>query len=257
MREVDSPGKIYWNRFPSRARALSCCPMAREISASLPRRRIGVPRSRRRAARQVASAIEPGMRVALTTHVNADGDGVGSEIGLWHLIKARGALPVIVNPTPFPPRYQFLLEDADGADRSNRAVKELERADLVVVLDISDLGRLGHLAQRIEGLKVPVACVDHHQSNGSLPDGPRFVDAAACATGELVHDLARVAKWDLPQVAAQALYVAILTDTGGFRFSNTSPRALHVASHLLAHGLDPEQIYTQVYASAQIGRAHV
>jgi phosphoesterase RecJ-like protein len=197
------------------------------------------------------------MRVALTTHVNADGDGVGSEIGLWHLLKARGVEPVIVNPTPFPPRYQFLLEDAEGADRSGRAVKELERADLVMVLDISDLGRLGHLAQRIEKLKVPVACIDHHQSNGSLPDGPHFVDAAACATGELVHDLARVAKWNLPQAAAQALYVAILTDTGGFRFSNTTPRALHLASHLLAHGLDPEQIYTRVYASAPEGRVRL
>jgi phosphoesterase RecJ-like protein len=79
------------------------------------------------------------------------------------------------------------------------------------------------------------------------------VDPGAAATGELVYDLARVAGWALEPPAARALYVALLTDTGGFRFSNTSPRTLQVAAHLLQHGLDPEQVYTQVYASVPEG----
>ena len=202
----------------------------------------------------MAAAIEPGMRVALTTHVNADGDGAGSEVGLWYLLAARGAHPVIVNPTPFPERYSFLLEGANGAERSAKAVKELARADLVVVLDIADVGRLGHLAGAIAAGTVPVACIDHHASDGTLPPGPRLVDATACATGELVYDLAQTAGWELPRDAARALYVALLTDTGGFRFSNTSPRTLHVAAHLLEHGLDVEEIYSRVYASAPEGR---
>lgn len=216
-----------------------------------------MPEARRRAARKVAAAVAPGQRIALTTHVNADGDGAGSEVALWHLLAARGAKPVIVNPTPFPDRFGFLLEGADGAERSRQAVKELERADLVVVLDISDLGRLGHLADHLARRDVPVACIDHHQSNGTLPAGPRLVDPRACATGELVYDLARSAEWPLSREAARALYVAILTDTGGFRFSNTSPRALQVAAHLLDHGLDPEAVYTDVYASAPEGRVRL
>jgi phosphoesterase RecJ-like protein len=87
-----------------------------------------------------------------------------------------------------------------------------------------------------------------------LPPGPRLVDAGACATGELVYDLATAAGWELPTPAALALYVAILTDTGGFRFSNTTPRALRIAAHLLGRGLDAEAIYTRVYASAPEGR---
>ncbi|HEX9726935.1 MAG TPA: DHHA1 domain-containing protein [Gemmatimonadales bacterium] len=213
--------------------------------------------ARAAAAREIAAAIKPGMRIALTTHVNADGDGTGSEVAMWHLLVARGAQPFIVNPTPFPPRYAFLLDGADGADRSSKAVKQLARADLVIVLDISDLGRLGHLAERLRDTTVPVACIDHHASNGSLPPGPRLVDAAACATGELVFDLARATGWSLSDASARALYVAMLTDTGGFRFSNTTPRTLHVAAELLHQGVDPEEIYTRVYASAPEGRVRL
>ena len=231
--------------------------MPKRSSADLPRRGVGVPEKRRRAARQLAAAVQPDMRIALTTHVNADGDGAGSEIGLWHLLAARGAKPVIVNPTPFPGRFTFLLDGAAHAEQSSRAVKELERADLVVVLDISDLGRLGHLAEHLARRNVPVACIDHHQSDGTLPPGPRLVDSTACATGELVYDLARTAEWPLSPHAARALYVAILTDTGGFRFSNTTPRALQVAAHLLDHGLDPEAVYSEVYASAPEGRVRL
>jgi len=216
-----------------------------------------VSAGRRRGARQIVERLVPGARVALTTHVNADGDGVGSEVALWHLLRARGLHPVIVNPTPYPDRYRFLLADAEGAEQSGRAAREIGRADLVLVCDISDLERIGHLGQHVHQRGVPVACIDHHASNGPLPDGPRLVDPAASATGELVYDLARVAGWPLSPAAAQALYVAILTDTGGFRFSNTTPRTLQVAAHLLQHGLDPEEIYTQVYASVPEGRVRL
>lgn len=213
--------------------------------------------ARRRGARRIVEGLAPGTRVVLTTHVNADGDGVGSEIALWHLLRVRGCTPVIANPTPFPERYRFLLEGAEGADQSERAVREINRADAILVCDISDLGRIGHLGQHVRARAVPVGCIDHHASNGSLPDGPRLVDPGASATGELVYDLARTAGWPLAPTVAQALYVAILTDTGGFRFSNTTPRTLQVAAHLLEHGLDPERIYTEVYASVPEGRVRL
>ncbi len=222
--------------------------------AKASRRGARVPVGRRRAALEVAKVFRPGQRVALTTHVNADGDGVGAEIALWHLLTARGGRVAITNPTPFPDRYRFLLEGADRADRSADAVKHLESADVIVVLDISDLGRLGHLARVVEATAAPVVCIDHHASNGRLPPGPRLVDPDASATGELLYDLARSASWALSREAAQALYVALLTDTGGFRFSNTSARTLEVASHLLAEGVDPEVIYRHVYANESEGR---
>jgi phosphoesterase RecJ-like protein len=212
---------------------------------------VSIPPERVRAAQDVAAVLAPGRRVALTTHVNADGDGVGSEVALWHLLTRRGLEAVIANPTPIPERFHFLLPN--GADRSDRAVRAVEAADVVVVLDISDLGRLGDLARAITESHA-VACIDHHVSRGSLPGGPRLVAPEAAATAELVFDFASALGWPLSPEAARALYVGILTDTGAFRFANTTPRALRVAGALLERGVDPESIYESVYASAPEGR---
>lgn len=216
-----------------------------------------MPATRRRGAKEIAQLLEPGLSVALTTHVNADGDGVGSEIALWHLLANLGLQPRIANPTPVPERFGFLFQGSDGADVSARAVQAVSGADVIVVLDISDLDRLGHLAGAVAGAGVPTVCIDHHASRGTLPAGPALVDPAAAATGELVYDLALANGWPISAPVARGLYVALLTDTGGFRFSNTTPRALRVAANLLEHGLDPEEIYSQVYASIPEGRVRL
>jgi bifunctional oligoribonuclease and PAP phosphatase NrnA len=207
---------------------------------------------RTRAAEQVAAVLTTGRRVVLTTHVNADGDGVGSEIALWHLLAARGVSAAIANPTGIPKRFEFLVPD--GADRSQRAVKEIEGADVIVVLDIGDLGRLGELGPVVARRNVPTVCIDHHVSPGTLPAGPRLVAPDATATAELVFDLADALGWAFTPEIARALYVGILTDTGGFRFANTTARSLRVAAALLERGVDPETIYEKVYASAPEGR---
>ncbi|HYK11506.1 MAG TPA: bifunctional oligoribonuclease/PAP phosphatase NrnA [Gemmatimonadales bacterium] len=216
---------------------------------------IDVPTERAAAAKQIARLFSPNTRVVLTTHVNSDGDGLGSEVGLWHLLHNRGCQVLITNPTPIPDRLKFLVPE--GADASDRAAKEIARANAIVVLDISDLGRLGDLSTAVRESGAPVACIDHHVSPGSLPDGPRLVASEATATAELVHDLAVALGWEIPTEAARALYVGLLTDTGGFRFSNTTPRCLQVASSLLERGIDPESIYEQVYASAPEGRVRL
>ncbi len=231
--------------------------MSNKAKTARPRPGVRVPATRRRQAQNLVDALEKGSRVALTTHVNADGDGTGSEVALWHMLTKHGIRAAITNPTPFPDRFRFLLAGADEADKSSSAAKYLERADAIIVLDIADVGRLGHLGRYVEGTTKPVFCIDHHVSNGHLPDGPRLVDAAACATGELVYDLARSASWRLDESAALALYVAILTDTGGFRFSNTSPRALQIAADLLQYDLHPEAIYKDVYASELEGKVRL
>lgn len=208
----------------------------------------------RTAAAGLAEALHPGQRICLTTHVNPDGDGLGSEAALAHLLRVQGHEVAVTNPSLTPSRFRFLFEDLPGVDRTPEAVKELRRADLVIVLDISDLGRLGMLAETVRNRGVTVACIDHHVSPGLLPDGPRYVDPAAAATGELVFELALANGWPITQAPARGLYVALLTDTGGFRFSNTHPRTLRIAAELLETGLDPEQIYLDVYARAPEGR---
>ncbi len=209
------------------------------------------------AARACAAGLPAGARLVLTTHVNPDGDGLGSEAGLAHLLRGAGFTVTVANPNRTPPRFQFLFEALEGVDRSAEAVKEIRRADAVLVLDISDLGRLGMLGDIVRERGVPVLCVDHHVSGGDLPPGPRYVDPGAAATGELVWELAQANGWPLTREAARALYVAILTDTGGFRFSNTHPRTLRIAAELLETGIDPERIYLDVYANAPEGRVRL
>src|SRR5437879_8319388 len=108
---------------------------------------VPVPPERARAARDVAAALTGAQHVVLTTHVNADGDGIGSEIGLWHLLRARGVSVTIANPTRIPERFNFLVPE--GADASEHAVREIERADIVASLDIGDMSRRAGLSTEI------------------------------------------------------------------------------------------------------------
>ena len=215
-----------------------------------------VPPARRGAIEALARELVPGRRVALSTHMNADGDGCGSEAALARLLSATGLVPHIVNPTPWPEMFQFLLAD-DVEDRTSRGSKALKNIDLLIVLDISDVKRLGVLADTVRSLDVPKLVIDHHIESDEPPGTIVVRDVAACATAELVYDIAIVLGWELTASIARSLYTGMLTDTGGFRFSNTSPRCLAVAAQLLARGVDPEDMYTRIYASAPAGRVRL
>jgi phosphoesterase RecJ-like protein len=140
---------------------------------------------------------------------------------------------------------------------SSKGPKALDGIDLLLVLDISDVKRLGVLADKVRKLEVPRLVIDHHIPSDDPAGDVIVADTAACATGELVYDLARVLGLEITPTIARALYTAILTDTGSFRFSNTTPRALSIAADLLARGVDPEEMYQRVYASAPLGRVRV
>ncbi|MEO8562562.1 MAG: bifunctional oligoribonuclease/PAP phosphatase NrnA [bacterium] len=217
---------------------------------------LSVPPTRHAAISALVPELVPGRRVAISTHLNADGDGCGSESALARLLSAHGLVPRIVNPTPWPDMFAFLLGD-DVDDQTSRGSKALRDIDLLIVLDISDVKRLGNLTESVRALTVPKLVIDHHLPSDD-PAGTRAVsDTSACATAELVYDLAIVAGWEITPAVARSLYTGMLTDTGGFRFSNTSPRCLSVAGQLLAYGVDPEDMYTRIYASAPAGRVRL
>ncbi len=213
----------------------------------------GVSETRVTAIHALAELLVPGMNVALSTHINSDGDGCGSEAAMARLLAQRGISARIVNPTPWPTMFDFLLGD-DVEDASSRGSSALDDIDALIVMDINDVRRLGSLADRVRRLQVPIAVVDHHVT-GDEPVGTVLVaDTSACATGEMVFDIASVWGLEITPDIAQSLYCAILTDTGSFRFSNTTPRAHAVASALLAAGVDPEEVYRRIYAQVSVGR---
>jgi len=197
--------------------------------------------------------LRPGQKVALSTHINSDGDGCGSEVALARLLGQMGITAHVVNPTPWPPMFTFLL-GGDVRDRSSEGVSALEGIDRLIVLDISDVKRLGSLAPAVRAMKVPPLVIDHHLPGEEPPGTIHVTDVAACATGELVYDFGATLGLEITPAIATALYVAILTDTGGFRFSNTSPRCHAIAARLLSSGVDPEEMYRRIYASVPKGR---
>jgi bifunctional oligoribonuclease and PAP phosphatase NrnA len=217
---------------------------------------LAIAPTRREAIRRLARELEPGRRVALSTHMNADGDGCGSETALARLLMAQGHDVQIVNPTPWPSLFDFLLGD-DVTDATQRGAKALAKVDLLIVLDISDVKRLGALAETVRTLTVPKLVIDHHIASDEPAGTIVLTDTIACATGELVFDLACELDYEITPLVARSLYTAILTDTGGFRFSNTSPRALAIAAELLANGVNPEEMYQRIYASAPVGRVRL
>ncbi len=206
--------------------------------------------------RRIAAELQPGRRVALSTHISADGDGCGSETALARMLAQRGLAVHIVNPTPWPDLFDFLLAD-DVEDRSADGADALRNIDLLIVLDISDVKRLGALADTVRTLTVPRVVIDHHIASDDRAGDILLTDTTACATGELVYDLACELGHEITPRIARSLYCAILTDTGGFRFSNTTPRCHAVAADLLSAGVDPEELYQRVYASAPAGRVRL
>lgn len=193
----------------------------------------------------------------LTTHVNADGDGTGSEVALARFLRDRGVDVHVVNPTPFPRIFRFLLEKGDDErilDVSSAAAAEACReADLAVVIDTGEVPRIGRVADLIADL--PTVVVDHHEpGSNAIEAAVELRDPAASAAGELVYEVIDAAGGPWPGQIVDALYVALVTDTGGFRFSNATARSFLVASGLVALGARPEVLYNQVFGSFRINR---
>jgi phosphoesterase RecJ-like protein len=225
-------------------------------SSTVPIDLLTVPDARQQAIKSFAHEFVKGRTVALSTHLNADGDGCGSESALANLLAAQGMTVRIVNPTPWPDMFDFLLGSRfeNLTAKGSRALRDI---DLLVVLDISDVSRLGNLSDSVRALGVPKLVIDHHVASSDPASTRGVSDTAACATAELVYDIAQTLAWEITPDVARALYTGMLTDTGGFRFSNTSPRCLAVAAQLLAYGVNPEEMYTRIYASAPAGRVRL
>jgi len=127
-------------------------------------------------------------------------------------------------------------------------------ADAFVVLDTSNRQRIGRVVQTLDRSTIPVAVIDHHVSHARGFGQVNVIEPEASATGEILWDLFREAGGGITPPIAEALYVALMTDTGSFRYSNTDPHAHRMAADLLGHGLDPQRLHALVHTHASAGR---
>lgn len=213
-----------------------------------------VPAHRRAPVQEVLQALGGAKNVVLTTHLNADGDGVGSELALAAWLRDRGTDAWIVNPTPFPDSFRFLVPDPAWIlpAGSEAARERCGEADLAVVLDTGEVSRIGRVKPLIDGIETVI--VDHHPAGEHPILGLGFRDAGACATGELVFELIQTAGGPWLPVAVDGLYVALLTDTGSFRHSNSTAACHRIVAELLERGADPAALYRKVYGAFPLRR---
>ncbi|HET7226899.1 MAG TPA: bifunctional oligoribonuclease/PAP phosphatase NrnA [Candidatus Eisenbacteria bacterium] len=191
----------------------------------------------------------------LTTHVNPDGDGLGSEVALALWLRARGKSVRVLNDSPVPDAFVFMAREQPLETFDEALAEQLfTQADALIVLDTSNRQRIGRVAVPLERHLIAVAVVDHHATHTRGFGQVNVIEPEASSTGELVYDLIHEAGGGITPEIAEALYVALMTDTGSFRYSNTDTHAHRMAADLLTHGLDPQRLHAQVHSHASAAR---
>ena len=203
---------------------------------------------------KIGNIIQQYQTFVLTTHINPDGDALGSEIAMAEYLRQLGKTVFIVNNTPTQTNYQFLDPDGHILIFSPNDHKPLiAQADCFIIVDISDWDRLKELGQQIQESKAPTICIDHHHVTKPFAQVD-IIDESASSTGELIYDFLLHQKCNITPVIARALYTCILTDTGSFRFSNTTPRTHAIVADLLDRGVDARTVYAEVYERNSPGK---
>src|SRR3954469_19503630 len=189
---------------------------------------------------QVVELIEKKDRFAITSHIRPDGDGLGSSLGLFWLLKSLNKEVEVVMRDPAPHAYQQL----PGSDAIRVASSVGEHFDGVFVIECSDVERPG-----LEDLKEQfVVNIDHH-STTELFGSINWIDSTAAAVGEMVYNLCKATGVRVTKEIAECVYTALLTDTGSFHYSNTTERTFKVASELVRAGVKPAKISQAVFSN--------
>lgn len=198
--------------------------------------------------KQAALSIKNKDRFLITTHVNPDGDGIGSALALGEILQLMGKEVVYYCESPIPDQYLFL----PGVDQFKKELVGSERFNVVIVVDCGDLGRVGDASEKIEPAET-VINIDHHVTN-RIKGESRLVDPTACASAEIVYLLIKELDRPITLSVALNLYTAILTDTGSFRFSNTNGAAFRICEEMVKLGVVPHVVAQQVYGTYSVGR---
>lgn len=184
-------------------------------------------------------------RLLLTGHENPDGDCLGAEVALYHLLRALGKQPVIVNPDPIGRAYDFLQRHTPFGYA--RADEPLPPFDGVVLLDCAQLSRVGALGRRLQQSGVPIGVIDHHIGSDRGDGSVCYVDPGAAATGALVRRLFRELGVPLDAAAAEGVFLSLIADTGWFRYSNADSEVFAMAGELVGAGVDASLVYDSLF----------
>src|SRR2546421_2882246 len=189
---------------------------------------------------QVVELIEAKRRFAITSHLRPDGDGLGSSLGLYWLLRALGKDAEVIMRDPVPHAYRKL----PGAQCVRVTPAVDQPYDAVFVIECSDITRPG-----LDALdRQLVVNIDHHATT-SLFGQINWIDSTASAVGEMIYNLCKAIGVRPSHELAECVYTALITDTGSFHYSNTTERTFKVASELVRAGVKPAKIAQAVYSN--------
>lgn len=205
---------------------------------------------------KIAQLIKANKKFLLTTHVGADADGLGSQVGLYYLLKALKKDVLILNNEKVPEYLLPLIPEKlvhyiGRHDLPEEKAEKMMRDRFVFILDSSEPHRSEHVGEMFLRLKRPWATIDHHV----LPGKKEYcVDPTYAATAELVWDLYQYLKKPVSKQAALALYTGMVADSGNFRYPKTSLRSHLMGGHLLSFGIHSDFVYRAIYESNPLDR---
>ncbi|MCE5341376.1 MAG: bifunctional oligoribonuclease/PAP phosphatase NrnA [Planctomycetaceae bacterium] len=187
----------------------------------------------------------------VTSHTRPDGDAIGCMKAFCDMAANLGksAQPILLSPPAV--WYDFLFGKPVPVLGNDVKLEQLGSGefgsfDLIVIVDTNSYVQLPEFDKWLKTSKLPVLVIDHHVTGDGL-GAVEIVDSTAAATGEIIFDLFKFAKWEITPQIAEAVYVALSTDTGWFRFDNTDSRVMRNASSLIELGAKPAQIYHKLY----------
>jgi len=197
---------------------------------------------------QAIEEISRAQRIGIVGHVRPDGDALGSMVALALAARSAGKDAVASFGEPFVLGDEFRFLDQTVLVPPSEFPDDL---DLAIICDTGVLDRVGSVGTAIQGAS-RVLVIDHHVTPGTIGD-VRVVDPDAAATTQLVFELLHRLGWEISRPIAEALYTGLVTDTGRFQYSSTSPAVHRMAAELLSAGVEPAPIGQQLYEEAPFG----
>ena len=208
---------------------------------------------------KVDRVISKANRIALTTHENPDGDGLGSEMALYYHLLDVGKNVRIINYSPIPEDYYF-LNKGEIFEKYDSQIHDswLINVDLIIIFDVGDFKRTGSMRDFIIDNNLATLNIDHHPHPDSNQFHYNIVDLKAAATGCMVYDyLIEARKKPLTKNICDGIYTAVMTDTGCFRYSNTDKKCYDIATESLKRGVKTYKIYQHVYENSSPERMNL
>ena len=186
--------------------------------------------------------------ILITTHTRPDGDACGSMAAIEEALKANNKTITTLLLSETPQWYEFLFAEKPAVLNQDITIDQLSRnqPDLIIILDTNSKNQVTDFAQVLEQNHKPVLILAHHVTSDGLGD-IEIIDTSASATAVIVFELFKFADWKINQNVANALFAAICTDTGWFQFNNTDSRSLRICADLIDAGVNPTQMYHDMY----------